>query len=131
MKEKLYIYGNPGDNYGGNDYIPIAYSEVKDWPTFKAMDVNIRNGEYSHFISRSSTPVYSVHYSINGTTYGYKVLYEGTGGGLFLCITQVSEALRVSIFSLTTISMTYLIENCIDYDQITSKCIRCGKDFHL
>ena len=63
IARQLYKYGNPGDRYGGNDYLPISYNEVRGFPTFIAMDSYLRRGEWGHFISKSANPVYSVHYN--------------------------------------------------------------------
>ena len=68
----------------------------------------------------------------NYTSFGYKVLYEGTGGGLFLCIAEVpSNTYAVKIFSLTVIELAQIVDNCIDYEISTTKCIRCASGYHL
>lgn len=141
VAQSLYKYGNPGDRYGGNNYIPISYVTAKSQYTFLAMDSFLRRGEWGHFISKSANPVYSVHYRTrddvdefgrNYTTYGYKVLYEGTGGGLFLCIADVpNNTYTVRIASLTVIELAQIVDNCIDYEVSTTKCLRCAFGYHL
>ena len=112
--------------------MPIPYDDVKSFPTFDAVNRDIRTGQYKHFISRVGNPVYSVHYYIaeNGN-YSYKILYEGSGGGIFLLITDISPTDLVSkIRSLVTIELTQLIDFCIDYNT-QSQCTLCRDGYHL
>lgn len=131
----LYKYGgtpevDPGSQYGEAGFIPIAYEKVQKWPTFLALNTFIRVGQYSHFISRTGNPIYSVHYYVTGDKYSYKILYYGSGGGLFLCIADVPPKLNVQLRSLTPISSSNIIDFCIDYDT-TSICLRCAANYHL
>lgn len=54
---------------------------------------DIRTGQYSHFITKGGNPVYSIHYRVsdNNEKYSYKILYEGSGGGIFLLIADISS----------------------------------------
>ena len=122
--------GNPGDQYGEANFIPSSYDEVKSWPSFIVLDNFIRKGEYSHYISRMSNPVFSVHYYQQTSSYSYKLLYFGSGGGLFLCIADISPQQQVSLRTLTPISASNIIYNCIDYD-VSGKCIGCKTGSHL
>lgn len=74
--------------------------------------------------------IFSVKYYTNNGNYSYKVIYLGSGGGLFLCIADVSENLKIDLRSLTPISASNIIDNCLDYD-VNSKCIGCKDKFHL
>lgn len=113
--------------------MPISYDEVKEWPTFDAVNRDIRTGQYGHYISRTGNPVYSVHYYISSNgNYSYKILYEGSGGGIFLLITDISATeLRSLIRSLVVISLTQVVENCIDYDTGNLFCTLCKDGYHL
>ena len=95
------------------------------------MNTYVRTDQYAHYISRMGNPIYSVHYYMNGSSHSYKVLYEGSGGGLFLCIADVSADLKVRIRSLVVISLTQMIDYCIDYDISSVDCMRCQQGFHL
>lgn len=132
MKTQLYRYGNPGDRYGEANFIPISYDDIKNNPSFQAADRDIRNGQYKHFISRVSNPIYSVHYYTTGGAYSFKVLYEGSGGGLMLLIADVGlpPAYAVTIRSFVAIAVTKLIPYCLDYD-LSPVCIRCIDGYHL
>lgn len=90
----------------------------------------IRRGQYSHFISRSSNPIFSIHYYLIDRQYTYKILYQGSGGGLFLCIADVPPNLNVKLRSLTPISASNVVDYCEDYNE-SIKCVRCGKGKHL
>jgi len=103
---------------------------VKGFPTFQALDVYIRKGEYAHYISRTANPIFSIHYYEKNGVYSYKILYFGSGGGLFLCIADVPASLTVQLRSLTPISASNIIYNCFDYD-INGRCIGCRDGNHL
>lgn len=75
-------------------------------------------------------PLYSVHYYTRNQTYSYKLLYHGSGGGLFLCIADVDENMRVNLRSLTPISASNVINNCNDYD-MGGRCLQCKDSDHL
>lgn len=131
----LYKYGgaqsvDPGSQYGEAGFIPVPFETVQKWPTFMALNTFVRVGQYSHFISRTGNPVYSVHYYIKDKQYSYKVLYYGSGGGLFLCIGDVPPTFKVNLRSLTPISSSNVIDFCIDYDE-NSNCLRCAANYHL
>lgn len=110
--------------------MPIPYEKVQKWPTFMALNTFIRVGQYSHFISRTGNPIYSVHYYVVDNRYSYKILYYGSGGGLFLCIADVPPTFKVQLRSLTPISSSNIIDFCIDYDT-NSICLRCATNYHL
>lgn len=90
----------------------------------------VRKGEYSYYISRVSKPVYSVHYYQQGQSYSFKVVYYGSGGGLFLCIADVPASFKVDLRSLTPISASSIVYNCYDYDT-SGKCLGCRVGHHL
>jgi hypothetical protein len=77
-----------------------------------------------------SNSVHSVQYRIDGGQYSYKVLYLASGGGLFLCIADVSPAMIVSIRNMIPISTNLVVENCCNYN-INSNCIQCKEGTHL
>lgn len=110
--------------------MPISFSEVSKWPTFLALNKYITQGQYGFYISRMSNPVYSVHYYITNSMYSYKVLYHGSGGGLFLCIADVPPSMYVDLRSLTPISASSIVDNCFDYD-VSGSCLQCKDGQHL
>lgn len=110
--------------------MPTTLDVVRAWPTFMALNTYILRGQYSHFISRMSNPIFSVHYYTKNSLYSYKILYYGSGGGLFLCIADVSPSMSVTLRSLTPISASDIIDFCADYDT-SSKCLRCNSTYHL
>lgn len=131
----LHLYGgnsssNPGDRYGESSFKPVSYEVASVWGSFQALNSYITKGQYSHYISRVSNPVYSVHYYVTNETYSYKLLYQGSGGGLFLCIADVPLNLVVGLRSLTPISASLMIDFCIDYNT-EGNCLRCGNFYHL
>lgn len=71
-----------------------------------------------------SNPVHSVHYRINGGQYSYKVLYLASGGGLFLCIADVTPVMFVNIRNMIPISTNLIVENCCNYN-INGSCLQC------
>jgi hypothetical protein len=77
-----------------------------------------------------SNSVDSVYYRINGGQYSYKVLYLASGGGLFLCIADVSPLMVVNIRNMIPISTNLVVENCCNYD-INRNCIQCKEGAHL
>lgn len=78
-----------------------------------------------------SNPVYSVHfYQDKDMLYSYKVLYHGSGGGLFLCIADITSNLKVVLRSLTPISASNIVYNCYNYD-IGGRCLACRNGNHL
>lgn len=98
----------------------------------------MRVGQYSHYISRTANPIYSVHYytkasSTNSSslTYSYKILYHGSGGGLFLLIADVPPNLNVQVRALNVIASSNVIDYCVDYGTADSSCLRCGDQYHL
>ncbi len=107
-----------------------TFEKVQRWPTFMALNSRIRAGEYAHFLSRSGNPVYSVSYYTTGDRYSYKILYHGSGGGLFLCIADVPPSLNITLRSLVPITVSNIIDYCVDYST-GSLCLRCQPGFHL
>ncbi len=77
-----------------------------------------------------SNPVYSVHVYKNKEMYSYKVLYHGSGGGLFLCIADIGWNLKVQLRSLAPISASNVVYNCYDYD-LNGRCLACRSGNHL
>lgn len=63
-------------------------------------------------------------------TYSFKLLYQGSGGGLFLCIADIPLSLTVQLRSLTPISASNMIDFCVDYNTEGS-CLRCASSYHL
>jgi hypothetical protein len=93
--------------------MPTTFEKVKDWPTFMILNALIRAGEYQHFISKMPNPIYSIYYYTIGQRYTYKILYHGTGGGLYLCIADVTLGLRPTLRSLVAITSNNIIDFCI------------------
>lgn len=125
-----YGFANPGDKYGQANFVPTTYEKVRTLPSFLALNTYIIRGQYGHYISRMSNPIYSVSYYTTNSTYSYKLLYHGSGGGLFLCIADVPPNMVVQLRSLTPISASNIIDFCYDYET-NGTCLRCNDAYHL
>lgn len=91
----------------------------------------MRKGEYSHFISRTENPIQSVFQSTAKGFRDYKILYEGSGGNLLMCIIGINiETKEIVLRSFVTIGRTQMIDYCIDY-ATTMQCNRCNNGYHL
>jgi hypothetical protein len=70
----------------------------------------LRSGEYRHFISRTSQPVYFAAYSQLQSWRNYEVIYQASGGGLLLCLVNYDAAsLAIAIQSIVSIGTSQLI----------------------
>jgi hypothetical protein len=77
-----------------------------------------------------TNPIFSVHYYTTKDTFSYKLLYEGSGGGLLLCIADVHPNMSVILRSLTPISSSSVVDYCQDYNTV-GKCLSCSNAYHL
>jgi len=74
----------------------------------------MQNGEYSHFISRTTQPIISVSFYLANMTNNYKILYDGSGGGLLLCIIGISTVNnQINLRSLVNIGVTNIVNLCV------------------
>lgn len=63
-----------------------------------------------------NNPIYSVAYYTSGQRYSYKILYYGTGGGLYLCIADVTLGVKPTLRSLVAIASSNITDYCIEYN---------------
>ncbi len=93
-------------------------------------------GEHSSFLRRTN-PVYSVHYyKKSNNTDSYKILYHGSGGGLYLCIGDITVTedvkTKYTIELRSLVAISAYTDNCVDYSSKDLKeCLRCVEKFHL
>jgi hypothetical protein len=76
-------------------------------------------------------PVVSVAYFTSGYQNQYKILYNGSGGGLMMCIITVwtnNNARQINSF--VPIGATNIVDNCGQYD-LQSRCLACRIGWHL
>jgi hypothetical protein len=74
----------------------------------------MKTGEYSHFISRTAQPIISVSFYTANLTNNYKILYDGSGGGLLLCIIGISTLNnQINLRSLVNIGTTNIVDLCV------------------
>ncbi len=91
----------------------------------------MRTGEHKHFISRTAQPVVSVSYFSSGDQNQYKILYNGSGGGVMMSIISIIRSTnKVTLNSFVTIGVTNLVDNCGEYDN-QLVCIKCVFGWHL
>lgn len=67
---------------------------------------------------------------LNGVS-NFKILYEGSGGGLMLCIMSINQITRqITLSALVTIGVNNIVDHCNDYSN-TLTCLRCNEGYHL
>ena len=99
--------------------------------TFRSLDNFVRTGEYKHRISRTEEPVFSVYTYQTGESQSFKILYDGTGGAVILCIGDVNkDSFSPTIRSIVVISIHQRIDYCNLYDE-AQRCERCIDGYHL
>jgi hypothetical protein len=88
-------------------------------------------GEYRSYISRGSQPVKSVSsFRANGEVQ-FRILYNGSGGGLMLCIITVKTSNNAIILnSFVLIALTNVIQYCDQYS-LNIECLQCSAGYHL
>lgn len=98
---------------------------------FIICDNFMKKGEYGHFISRTAQPIISVHtYDANGMRQ-FKILYEGSGASLLLCLIGINMSTnKIELRSFVTIGTSKFVDRCIDYTT-QSDCTRCQNGYHL
>ena len=73
----------------------------------------------------------SVAYFTVGSQNQYKILYNGSGGGLMMCIISIdANTNAIQINSFVPIGVTNVIDNCGQYD-LQMKCVECAIGWHL
>lgn len=118
-------------NYGDLRFESINLAEALNNVYFRIVNSYMLNGDYKHFISRTSQPIQSVSTFNLGSQMQFKVLYAGSGGGLMLCLISINtlnNALTLSSF--VPIGVTSVIDNCDQYS-LTVKCLQCLPGYHL
>jgi hypothetical protein len=89
------------------------------------------NGEYSHFISPTSQPLYSVSTFTFNTLQQFKILYYASGGGLMMAIITIStQTNSIQLNSFVAIATASLIDYCGQYNEAL-RCAACNIGYHL
>lgn len=61
----------------------------------------------------------------------FKILYEGSGGNLLMCLIGINISTKnIILRSFVTIGRTQVIESCIDYTT-SMACQKCEEGYHL
>ena len=73
----------------------------------------------------------SVAYFASGNQNQYKILYNGSGGGLMMCIITIwTDTNARQINSFVPIGVTNIVDNCGQYD-LQIRCLACVLGWHL
>ena len=73
----------------------------------------------------------SVAYFASGNQNQYKILYNGSGGGLMMCIITIwTDTNARQINSFVPIGVTNIVDNCGQYD-LQINCLACVLGWHL
>ncbi len=122
---------NPGDQYGERMFNMITLVQAQNDNYFVICDNFMKKGEYGHFISRTAQPIISVHtYDTNGMRQ-FKILYEGSGSSLLLCLIGINlNSNKIELRSFVTIGTSKYVDLCVDYTTL-SECTRCQNGYHL
>jgi hypothetical protein len=98
------------------DYQAIPLEQLTSDGGFVRCDRMLRSGEYKHFISRSTQPVFFAAYSQLQSWRNYELIYQASGGGLLLCLVNYDAASQaVAIQSIVSIATAQLVEHCLSY----------------
>ena len=98
---------------------------------FILCDNYMKFGEYSHFISKTKQSIISVHAYDTNLTRQFKILYEGSGGGILMSIIGIDlNTNKITLRSFVVIGINKIVDECIDYT-VNSNCIRCEIGYHL
>ena len=109
--------------------ITLAQAQTDNF--FVICDNFMRRGEYSHFISRTLQPIISVSTYDMGGVRQFKILYEGSGSSLLLCLIGINmSSNRIELRSFVTIGLSKFVDLCVDYTT-QSECLRCQRGYHL
>jgi hypothetical protein len=91
----------------------------------------MKKGEYAHFISRTLQPIISVSTFDSFGMRQFKILYEGSGNSLLLCLIGINLSNnRIELRSFVTIGISKYVDLCVDYTT-QSECLRCQNGYHL
>ena len=123
--------GKEGEQYGESSFRGISISAARNMRTFEILDEHIRTGEHRHRISMTQEPVFSVSTYRRDDWDSFKILYDGTGGAVVMCIGDVNvNNFQVRVRSIVVISVHQLVDYCNSYNAF-QKCERCIEGYHL
>ena len=89
------------------------------------------SGEYQHFISRTSQPVYFVAVSTLQSWRNYEIIYLASGGGLLMCLVNFdTTSSAVLIRSIVSIGTSQIVDNCLSYTT-SLQCNYCRPNYHI
>ena len=109
----------------------MPLDEALEDPFFRIANDFMLKGEYKHFISRTAQPVQSVSTFYSGDKVEFKILYNGSGGGLMMCLISVNRFNNALVLqSFVPIGITRVIENCSQYS-LSVECLQCVPGYHL
>lgn len=118
-------------NYGDNRFVVISLDAALNDPYLRIVNNFMINGEYKHFISLTAQPIVSVSYFSVAGQNQYKILYNGSGGGLMMSIITINTASNaIQLNSFVPIGITNVIDNCGSYD-LSLNCVQCLNGWHL
>lgn len=88
-------------------------------------------GQYGHFISQTSQPVYGVSFYAEGNLNQYKILYISSGIELMMSIITINtQTQKIQLLSFVAIPASYVIDNCAQYTS-SLQCLACAPGYHL
>jgi hypothetical protein len=90
LDKYIVTFVNPGDQYGERAFIMTTIVEAQKDTFFLICDNFMKKGEYGHFISKSAQPIVSVSWYDTGRVRQFKILYEGGGASLLLCLIGIN-----------------------------------------
>ena len=79
-----------GSVYAAESFVPLDLANALKMPLFNTANSYMLNGDYKSYISRSLQPIISVSSYQNLSTTAFKIIYEGSGGGILMCIINIS-----------------------------------------
>lgn len=88
------------------------------------------NGDYRHFISRSVKPVQWVGQWKSADSQEFKIIYQGSGGGLMLCYIAIDSQNKLRLRSFVLVGGGGLVDYCLQYD-VSGSCSQCQEEYHL
>ena len=109
----------------------ITLGQAQNDKYFVICDNFMKRGEYAHFISRTLQPIVSVSTYDSFGMRQFKILYEGSGSSLLLCLIGINmSSNKIQLRSFVTIGISKYVDLCVDYTT-QSECLRCQNQYHL